>query len=159
MQRVGRSGHHVGGTPKGRLFPLTRDELLESLALLRGVRRGNLDRLRLPVWPLDVLAQQIVAECASREWDEDALYDMMRRAYPYKDLPRDRYEQVIDTIANGVLAPDRPALRLHSPRLRQQEAPGPARRHGWPRLRAAARFPTTPTTTWSRSRRTPSSEP
>ena len=102
MQRVGRSGHHVGGTPKGRLFPLTRDELLESLALVRGVRRGNLDRLRLPVWPLDVLAQQIVAECASREWDEGALYDMLRRAYPYRELPRDRYEQVIDTIANGV---------------------------------------------------------
>ena len=102
MQRVGRSGHHVGGTPKGRLFPMTRDELLESLALLRGVRRGNLDRLRIPVWPLDVLAQQIVAECASREWDEDALYDMLRRAYPYRDLPRDRYEQVIAMTATGV---------------------------------------------------------
>ncbi len=102
MQRVGRSGHHVGGTPKGRLFPLTRDELLESLALVRGVRRGNLDRLRLPVWPLDVLAQQIVAECASREWDEDALYDMLRRAYPYRDLPRDKYEQIIAMVANGV---------------------------------------------------------
>ena len=102
MQRVGRSGHHVGGTPKGRLFPVTRDELLESLALVRGVRRGNLDRLRIPVWPLDVLAQQIVAECASREWDEDALYDMLRRAYPYRDLPRDRYEQVIAMMATGV---------------------------------------------------------
>ena len=102
MQRVGRSGHHVGGTPKGRLFPMTRDELLESLALVCGVRRGNLDRLRIPVWPLDVLAQQIVAECASREWDEDALYDMLRRAYPYRDLPRDRYEQVIAMMATGV---------------------------------------------------------
>ena len=102
MQRVGRSGHHLGGTPKGHLFPLTRDELLESLALVRGVRGGNLDTLTLRSWPLDVLAQQIVAECASREWDEDALYDLFRRAYPYRDLPRERYDQVLDTVSKGV---------------------------------------------------------
>ena len=102
MQRVGRSGHHLGGTPKGRLFPLTRDELLESMALVRGVNTGNLDRLTLPSWPLDVLAQQIVAECASREWEEDALYDLLRRAYPYRDLPRERYDQVLYTLSKGV---------------------------------------------------------
>ena len=102
LQRVGRSGHSLGGTPKGRLFPLTRDELLESMALVRGVSRGNLDRLSVPPWPLDVLAQQIVAECASSEWDEDALYQLSRRAYPYRELPRERYDEVIKMLSNGV---------------------------------------------------------
>ena len=72
LQRVGRSGHSVGGTPKGRLFPLSRDDLVECTALLAAVRRGELDLLVMPVKPLDVLAQQIVAEVAAREWDEDA---------------------------------------------------------------------------------------
>ena len=102
LQRVGRSGHQVGGTPKGRLFPLTRDELIECMAMVRGFRRGNLDRLLIPDWPLDVLAQQIVAECGAREWGEDALYALVRRAYPYRDLPLDRYEQVLETLARGV---------------------------------------------------------
>ena len=102
LQRVGRSGHTLKGTPKGRLFPLTRDELLECMALIRGFGRGNLDRLSIPPWPLDVLAQQIVAECASREWDEDALYDLCRLAYPYKELPRERYDQVIEVLSQGV---------------------------------------------------------
>ena len=95
-------GHTLRGTPKGRLFPLTRDELLECMALVRGFGRGNLDRLSIPPWPLDVLAQQIVAECASREWDEDALYDLCRLAYPYKELPRERYDQVIEVLSQGV---------------------------------------------------------
>ena len=69
LQRVGRSGHTRGGTPKGRLFPTTRDELVECAALLRGVGRGNLDRLRPPVAPLDILAQQVVAACAAEEVD------------------------------------------------------------------------------------------
>ena len=102
LQRVGRSGHQLMGTPKGRLFPLTRDELLECMALVRGFGRGNLDRLSIPPWPLDVLAQQIVAECASREWDEDALYDLTRMAHPYRELPRDRYDQVIEMLSEGV---------------------------------------------------------
>ena len=102
LQRVGRSGHFVGGTPKGRLFPLTRDELLECMALVRGFGRGNLDRLSVPAWPLDVLAQQLVAECASTEWDEDALYDLCRLAYPYRDLPRERYDQIIEMLSQGV---------------------------------------------------------
>ena len=102
LQRVGRSGHSVGGTPKGRLFPLTRDELLECMALIRGFRRGNLDRLAIPPWPLDVLAQQIVAECASSEWDEDELYEICCRAYPYQGLPRERYDQVVETLSRGV---------------------------------------------------------
>ena len=102
LQRVGRSGHSLGETPKGRLFPLTRDELMESIALVRGIARGNLDRLAVPPWPLDVLAQQIVAECATREWDEDELFGLARRAYPYRELPRERYAEVIETLSHGV---------------------------------------------------------
>jgi ATP-dependent Lhr-like helicase len=101
LQRIGRSGHTVGGTPKGRLFPLTRDELLECAALLRGVRRGNLDLLSIPGWPLDVLAQQIVAACSAEEWEEDELFRLCRRAYPYRDLPRERFDQVVDVLSNG----------------------------------------------------------
>ena len=102
LQRVGRSGHSLGATPKGRLFPLTRDELLECLALLRAVRTGNLDRLSIPPWPLDVLAQQVVAACACEEWGEEALYDLCRRAYPYRELPREQYDQVVQMLFQGV---------------------------------------------------------
>ena len=79
LQRVGSSGHAVDGTPKGRLFPLSRDELVECAALLDSVRRGELDHLTIPECPLDVLAQQIVAEVAAQEWSEDALYALFRR--------------------------------------------------------------------------------
>ena len=102
LQRVGRSGHSVGGTPKGRLFPLTRDELLECLALIRGYRRGNLDTLTIPPWPLDVLAQQIVAECAGQPWDEDRLLDLVRRAYPYRDLTAERFSEIVEMLSRGV---------------------------------------------------------
>ena len=102
LQRVGRSGHSVGAMPKGRLFPLTRDELLECIALLRGIRGGNLDTLAIPPWPLDVLSQQIVAACAGEDWEEDALYDFCRRAYPYRDLPREKFDQVITMLSEGV---------------------------------------------------------
>lgn len=101
LQRVGRAGHAVHATPKGRLFPLSHDELVECTALLDAVRRGELDRIHIPVHPLDVLAQQIVAEVASREWDEQALYDMLRRAYPYRDLARDDYTAVVRMLADG----------------------------------------------------------
>ena len=101
LQRTGRSGHHVGGTPKGRLFPLTRDELIESMALVRALRHGVLDALTIPEWPLDVLAQQIVAECASRDCGEDELFDLVRRAYPYRDLPRERYAETVKMLAEG----------------------------------------------------------
>ncbi|MGF6840824.1 ATP-dependent Lhr-like helicase [Paraburkholderia youngii] len=101
LQRVGRSGHHVGGMPKGRLFPASRDDLLECAALLDCVRRGELDALRIPRAPLDVLAQQIVAEVSSAEWSEDALFDMLRRAAPYADLPREQYDAVLRMVAEG----------------------------------------------------------
>ncbi len=101
LQRVGRSGHAVAGTPKGRLFPLSRDELVECAALLDSVRRGELDRLTLPEQPLDVLAQQIVAEVAAREWDEDGLYALIRRASPYRALPREDFTAVLAMLADG----------------------------------------------------------
>jgi ATP-dependent Lhr-like helicase len=101
LQRVGRSGHAVGGTPKGRLFPLSRDELVECTALIDSVRRGELDRLTIPDRPLDVLAQQIVAEVAAREWSDDELFALVRRASPYRDLSRQDFSAVIDMLADG----------------------------------------------------------
>src|SRR5258706_25965 len=83
LQRVGRSGHAVGGMPKGRLFPLSRDELVECASLLDAVRREELDRIVIPEKPLDVLAQQIVAEVSAQEWSEDDLFELCRRAYPF----------------------------------------------------------------------------
>ncbi|MBS0448265.1 MAG: DEAD/DEAH box helicase [Proteobacteria bacterium] len=101
LQRAGRAGHAVDGTPKARLFAQTRDELVECAALLDAVRRGELDALRIPPAPLDVLAQQIVAETACRDWDEDALYALLRRAAPYAALPRERYDAVLRMLAEG----------------------------------------------------------
>ncbi len=101
LQRAGRSGHAVGGTPKARLFPGTRDELVECAALLDCVRRGELDALRIPVAPLDVLAQQIVAEVAADECGEDELYDLVRRAWPYATLARDDYAAVVRMLSEG----------------------------------------------------------
>src|SRR5262249_30482333 len=88
LQRVGRSGHRIGATPKGRLFPTTRDDLIECAALIRSVHRGELDRIVSQEAPLDVLAQQVVAESASCDYDEDALFALIRRAWPYRDLTR-----------------------------------------------------------------------
>src|SRR5690349_15678365 len=101
LQRVGRSGHAVGGTPKGRLFPLSRDDLVECAALLDSVSRGELDRLVVPHQPLDVLAQQIVAEVSAQDWPEAALYERMRRAWPYRDLSRDDFAAVIRMLGEG----------------------------------------------------------
>jgi ATP-dependent helicase Lhr and Lhr-like helicase len=101
LQRVGRSGHAVEGTPKGRLFPLSRDELVECAALLDSVRRGELDQVVIPERPLDVLAQQIVAEVAAREWNEDELFALMRRAWPYRALPREDFAAVVAMLAEG----------------------------------------------------------
>jgi ATP-dependent helicase Lhr and Lhr-like helicase len=101
LQRVGRSGHAVGGTPKGRLFPLSRDDLVECAALLDSVRRGELDRLAIPEQPLDVLAQQIVAEVAARDWEETALYQRLRRAWPFSQLARGDFDAVVCMLAEG----------------------------------------------------------
>ena len=91
----------MGGTPKGRLFPLTRDELLESVALLDAANRGELDRIPIPQAPLDVLSQQIVAEVSGAEWDEEALHAAFRRAYPYRDLSRETFNSIVRMLANG----------------------------------------------------------
>ncbi|WP_231752918.1 DEAD/DEAH box helicase [Burkholderia sp. TSV86] len=114
LQRVGRSGHQVGGMPKGRLFPLSRDELVECAALLDCVRRGELDLLRMPRAPLDVLAQQIVAETACREWDEDALYRCVTQAAPYAALTRESFDGVLKMLAEGFVGRRGPrAAYLH----------------------------------------------
>ncbi|WP_113888371.1 DEAD/DEAH box helicase [Roseiarcus fermentans] len=101
LQRVGRSGHAIDGTPKGRLFPLSRDDLVECAALLDCVRRGELDRLAIPDRPLDVLAQQIVAEVAAKDWGETELFDRLRRAWPYRALAREDFDAVVRTLAEG----------------------------------------------------------
>jgi ATP-dependent Lhr-like helicase len=101
LQRVGRAGHAVGGLSKGRLFPTSRDELVECAALLDAVRRGELDRLVVPVDALDVLTQQIVAEVAARDWSVDALYELVRGAYPYRTLARADFDDCIAMLAGG----------------------------------------------------------
>ncbi len=101
LQRVGRSGHAVGETPKGHLFPLSRDELVECTALLDAVRREELDRIIVPRAPQDVLAQQIVAEVASREWSETELYTAFQRAFPYRELSRKQFTDVVRMLADG----------------------------------------------------------
>ena len=101
LQRVGRSGHQVGGTPKGRLFATTRDDLIECAALLDCVRRGELDTLHIPQAPLDVLAQQIIAEVSCREWAENALLALFRQASPYRDLDEKHYQALLTMLAEG----------------------------------------------------------
>src|SRR5436305_3057056 len=143
LQRVGRSGHWRGAVPKGRFFVTTRDDLLECAALVRGIRRGELDRLMIPESPLDILAQQIVATCATNHaarpphsraelefipetgqvdeidsragvpatreeddsgWDEDELFALVKRAYPYRNLSRENYDAILEMLAEGIAA-------------------------------------------------------
>jgi ATP-dependent Lhr-like helicase len=101
LQRVGRAQHKRGGLPKGRLFPLTRDELVETVATLRSLRQGQLDRLIIPQKPLDILAQQIVACTATDDRQEGQLFDLMRSAYPYRDLTRQEFDDVLQMLAEG----------------------------------------------------------
>ena len=101
LQRVGRSGHQVGGMPKGRLFPTSRDDLIECAALLDCIRRDELDLLHIPNAPLDVLAQQIVAEVACQEWTEDELFALVRRAEPYAALARGQYDAILRMLTEG----------------------------------------------------------
>jgi ATP-dependent Lhr-like helicase len=102
LQRVGRANHSVGGVPKGRIFPSSRDELVDCVALLDSVRRGELDRLHIPDHPLDVLSQQIVAEVAAREYGEDELFELVRTAYPYRALDRKDFDAVVRMLAEGI---------------------------------------------------------
>ena len=116
LQRVGRSGHTVHGTPKGRLFPLTRDELVECTALLRSVGEGKLDRIVIRERPLDVLSQQIVAETAAEDWAVDELFELVRRAHPYRQLDRAEFDEVVVMLARGLRDPARPPRRAAPPR-------------------------------------------
>ena len=102
LQRVGRSNHSRAGTPKGRLYPLTRDELVECTALLAAVHGGRLDTIQLPQLPLDIAAQQIVAEVGAQEWRTDDLFALVRRAAPYHDMTREQFDEVIDLVSNGI---------------------------------------------------------
>ncbi len=105
LQRVGRSGHWRGATPKGRLFPTTRDDLVECAALAQAIEAGDLDEVRIPEGPLDILAQQLVAEAASSERDRlslDELYALARRAYPYRHLPRSGFDEVVAMLSEGL---------------------------------------------------------
>src|SRR5438874_2366162 len=101
LQRVGRAGHQRGGLPKGRIFPLSRDELIECAALLGCVRRGELDRLSIPEKPLDVLAQQVVAAASTEDWDENKLFPLVRSAWPYRNLTREEFDNVVKMLAEG----------------------------------------------------------
>jgi ATP-dependent Lhr-like helicase len=102
MQRVGRAGHWRGATPKGRFFATTRDDLLEQAALIRKMRAGELDQLEVPPQPIDVLMQQIVACCGAESWEEDSLYNALRRAYPYRNLTRARFDELIALLHEGI---------------------------------------------------------
>jgi ATP-dependent helicase Lhr and Lhr-like helicase len=102
LQRVGRSGHTIKGVPKGRIFPLTRDDLIECAAMVRAVHDGQLDRVAVADKPLDVLAQQIVAESAAEEeWDEAALFELFKGAYPYRNLEKAEFDDVVGMLARG----------------------------------------------------------
>ena len=101
LQRVGRAEHKRGGLPKGRIFPLSRDELVECAALLRCVHRGELDRLSIPEKPLDVLAQQIVAAASAEDWDENEFFELVRSSWPYRNLTSEEFDSVVKMLAEG----------------------------------------------------------
>jgi ATP-dependent Lhr-like helicase len=101
LQRVGRAEHRRGGLPKGRVFPLSRDELVECAALLRCVQRGELDRLSIPEKPLDVLAQQMVAAASTEDWDENEFFELVRSAWPYRNLTREEFDDVVKMLGEG----------------------------------------------------------
>lgn len=101
LQRVGRSGHYVGGTPKGILFPLSRDDLMEAVALFDSIRRGELDQIVMPEGPLDILSQQIVAEVSGREWKTGELFQLCKNAYPFRNLTQEKFRDVLHMLSEG----------------------------------------------------------
>ncbi len=104
LQRAGRAGHWRGAIPKSRFFATTRDELLECAALVRAIRHGELDRIEIPEAPLDILAQQIVACCAAEDWQEDDLFALVCRAFPYRKLERKDFDEIIAMLSDGIAA-------------------------------------------------------
>jgi ATP-dependent Lhr-like helicase len=118
LQRIGRSGHWIGARPEGRIFATTRDELIEAAALVRGMRGGAMDALRIPEGPLDILAQQIVAAAGADEWGDDALFDAFRNAYPYRNLVRKDFDDVVTMLSDGVATSrGRSGAHLHYDRV------------------------------------------
>jgi ATP-dependent helicase Lhr and Lhr-like helicase len=113
LQRVGRAGHSLGKVPKGRLLPLSRDELMESLTLIRAVRRGRLDAVEIPQQPLDILAQQIVAAVGCEDWDETALFELFRKAWPYRALKREDFDAIVEMLSEGIVPGTRRGAYLH----------------------------------------------
>ena len=121
LQRVGRAGHWIHAIPKGRLFATTRDELMECAALVRAIRAGVLDHIEVPPAPLDVLAQQIVAAAATQAWDETELYELCRRAMPFRDLTRETFDAVVEMLADGyATSRGRGRAYLHHDRINHQ---------------------------------------
>lgn len=104
VQRVGRSGHALLATPKGKLYPVTRDQLVECAAIVRAFRRGEMDRMIMRDAPIDIVAQQIVAACADTEWDEDELFQVVRRAAPYEHMERSTFDEVLRMLTEGFSA-------------------------------------------------------
>jgi ATP-dependent Lhr-like helicase len=102
MQRVGRAGHWRGAIPKGRFFSTTRDDLMEQAALIRKMKAGELDQLEIPHEPTDVLMQQIVAMVGAEPWDEETLFHILRRAYPYRTLTREHFDKLIHLLTEGI---------------------------------------------------------
>jgi ATP-dependent Lhr-like helicase len=118
LQRIGRAGHWRGAIPKGRLFATTRDDLFELAALVRAIRQGDLDRLAIPEAPMDILAQQIVAMCAAEDWREQDLFHLLCRAYPYRHLSRQHFDEIIEILSEGIAsARGRYAAYLHRDRV------------------------------------------
>ncbi len=101
LQRAGRSGHQLAATPRARLFPLSRDDLVECVAMLDAIRRDELDRIVQPRQPLDVLSQQIVAEVSGREWQEQDLYRVFKSAWPYQNLSEKQFIEIVRMLADG----------------------------------------------------------
>jgi ATP-dependent helicase Lhr and Lhr-like helicase len=121
LQRVGRSGHSVDKTPKGKLFPLTSDELVDSVAVIDAIHRGELDRIIMPEKPIDVLAQQIVAETSCEEYSEEELFNLVKKSYPYRDLTRDEFDEVLVMLSEGFTSRNgRRAAYLHHDMVNQR---------------------------------------
>src|SRR5437762_12287525 len=118
LQRIGRAGHWRGAVPKGRLFATTRDDLMECAALVLAIRQGDLDRLAIPEAPYTTLFRSIVARCATEDWREGELFDSVRRAYPYRNLTRAGFDEIIEMLSEGISsARGRYAAYLHRDRV------------------------------------------
>src|SRR6516162_2296292 len=118
LQRIGRAGHWRGAIPKGRFFVTTRDDLLECAALVRAIRQGDLDSIAIPEAPMDILAQQIVAACAAEDWKEEELFQSVRRTYPYRNLSRVDFDEIVEMLSEGIAsARGRYAAYLHRDRV------------------------------------------